>query len=145
MDENNKNYFYTQLADFYFLKLSPNDDLRTNLEKFCTAQNITSGGIISSVGSLSQVNLRKANSNSFYEQKTPHEVLSLSGLISNQGIHVHAMVANKEAQVFGGHLCQGNLVFTTIELVIAVFPEIHFLREFDSSTGYKELLFKKLR
>lgn len=145
MDDSNKNHFYTQSAHFHFLKLAPNDDLRNSLEQFCITQNIMSGGIISSVGSFRQVNLRKANSNSFYEKKTPHEVLSLSGLISNKGIHVHAMVADEEARVFGGHLSQGNLVFTTIELVIAVFPEIHFLREFDSSTGYKELLIKKLR
>jgi predicted DNA-binding protein with PD1-like motif len=126
-------------CSFYFLKLSPDEDVRQSLSSCCVSNSITAGSILSSVGSLKKVKLRKANSDSFYNVDSPHEILTLSGLISIDGIHVHVSVADNEARVFGGHLSDGNIVFTTVELVIASFPSIQFAREFDPATGFKEL------
>ena len=131
-------------CSFYFLKLFPGDDIRKSIQDFCVKNAISAGSIISSVGSLKNVKLRKASSDFFYESKTPHEILVLSGLISKDGIHIHVMVADKDAHTFGGHLSEGNLVYTTVELVIASFPSIQFAREFDSSTGFKELTLKTI-
>ena len=126
-------------CSFYFLKLSPGEDVRQTLFSFCKFNSIAAGSILSSVGSLKKVKLRKANSDSFYDVESPHEILTLSGLVSIDGVHVHVSVADKEARVFGGHLSEGNIVFTTVELVIASFPSIQFAREFDPATGFKEL------
>src|SRR4030065_2580152 len=41
----------------------------------------------------------------------PHELLSLQGTIATEGeprIHIHATVANKEHEEFGGHLMRGR-------------------------------------
>ena len=41
----------------------------------------------------------------------PHELLALQGTISTEGeprIHLHATVANKEHDAFGGHLMRGK-------------------------------------
>ena len=41
----------------------------------------------------------------------PHELLSLQGTIATEGeprIHIHATVANKEHEAFGGHLMRGK-------------------------------------
>ncbi len=126
-------------CSFHFLKLSPGDDLRQSLTEFCKSKDIKAGSIFSGVGSLKNIKLRKANSDSFYESTEPHEILTLSGLVSLHGIHVHLSIADKNAQVYGGHLSDGNLIFTTAELVITQFADVEFRREFDPNTGFKEL------
>ena len=131
-------------CSFYFLRLNPGDDLRQALNMFCTTNKITAGSIMSGVGSFKKIKLRKANSDNFYTSDEPHEILTISGLISMDGVHIHISVSDKDAQVFGGHLSDGNIVYTTIELVIASFPSVHFAREFDAATGFKELSIKPL-
>lgn len=131
-------------CSFHFFKLSPGDDLRQSLTEFCKSENIKAGSIFSGVGSLKNIKLRKANSDSFYESSEPHEILTLSGLISNHGVHVHLSIADKNAQVYGGHLVDGNLIYTTAELVITQFANVEFRREFDPSTGFKELKITRL-
>ncbi|MBL7556289.1 MAG: DNA-binding protein [Bdellovibrionaceae bacterium] len=131
-------------CSFHFLKLSPGDDLRQSLTAFCKIQDIKAGSIFSGVGSLKNIKLRKANSDSFYESSEPHEILTLSGLVSVHGVHVHLCIADKNAQVYGGHLSDGNLIFTTAELVITCFTEVEFKRECDPNTGFKELKITRL-
>lgn len=132
-------------CSFLFLKLGPGQDVRKELSTFCEKNKISAGAIISGVGSLKQVRLRKANSESFYEATEPHEVLTISGLISEAGVHIHLSIADQNARVYGGHLSEGNSVFTTLELVIANFDNIEFAREFDPSTGFKELAIHTLK
>jgi predicted DNA-binding protein with PD1-like motif len=43
----------------------------------------------------------------------------------------------------GGHLCEGCIINTTCELIIAEIPEISIDVEDDPETGYDELIFKK--
>ena len=43
----------------------------------------------------------------------------------------------------GGHLKDNCLVNVTAEIVLAEFDEYEFSREFDESTGYKELVIKE--
>lgn len=127
-------------CSFHFLRLISGQDVRSSLLRFCAENKITAGSIVSAVGSLKKVKIRKADSNSFYESPEPHELLTLSGLISSEGVHIHISVANKEASVFGGHLSEGNQVHTTLELVIAAYSGKKFLRVLDPQTGYPELL-----
>ncbi len=137
------NFASSSHCSFYFLRLSPGDDLRKSLTQFCIDNKITAGSIVSGVGSLKTIKLRKADSNAFYESNQPHEVLTISGLLSNDGVHLHLSIADKEARVYGGHLSDGNLIFTTAEIVIASFPNVEFARELDAQTGFKELLIRK--
>lgn len=135
---------HSDTCSFHFLKLSPGQDLRKSLTAFCKAEKISAASIVSGVGSLKVIKLRKANSNSFYESNEPHEILTISGLLSADGLHIHLSVADKDARVYGGHLSDGNSVFTTTELVIASYSGVRFDREFDSATGFKELTIKIL-
>lgn len=128
-------------CSFHFLRLLPDQDVRKTLQAFCIEKNIDAASIISSVGSLKKIQIRKANSDNYYESNEPHELISLSGLLSKDGLHIHLSVADKNAQIFGGHLSEGNLVFTTLELVIAQYSDIQFNRKTDSKTGYLELSF----
>lgn len=42
-------------------------------------------------------------------------------------------------KTIGGHLLEGCLVNTTVELVIISFEDIKMERKYDETTGYKEL------
>ena len=67
------------------------------------------------------------------------EIVSLSGTLSPDGIHLHIAISGSSGTVIGGHLCAGSLVRTAAELVIGLLPEWRFSRELDAATGYPEL------
>jgi uncharacterized protein len=48
-------------------------------------------------------------------------------------------VSDEHGNVFGGHVVSGT-IYTTLELVLGVIPQVDFLREMDTSTGYRELI-----
>jgi predicted DNA-binding protein with PD1-like motif len=67
------------------------------------------------------------------------EILSLSGTLSPDGVHLHIAIADSSGAVIGGHLCASSRVRTTAELVIGLLPEWQFKREIDPVTGFAEL------
>jgi predicted DNA-binding protein with PD1-like motif len=69
----------------------------------------------------------------------PMEILSLTGTLCADGLHVHISLSRRDGSCIGGHLVQGCVVNTTAELVIGELPQIEFHRALDSATGYKEL------
>ena len=102
-------------------------------------QEEQAGCVISAVGTLSVAQLRFAGA---AEATTIHgelEILSLSGTLSPDGVHLHIAIADSSGAVIGGHLCPGSLVRTTAELLVGLLPEWHFWRELDLATGYAEL------
>lgn len=125
------------------LRLLPHQDLKKEIQNFCQNNQISAASIVSVVGSLEKLNIRLANSNQYLTKNEKFEILSLQGLISAEGIHLHMTVADERAQVFGGHLMDDNIIFTTCEIVFLIMPELEFAREVDNSTGYKELSIRK--
>lgn len=126
------NYFLTQ-------RFLPGQDLKKELAKLCFENKIKAGCLVSVVGSLSRINIRLANSHQFLKLDEKFEVLALQGLVSLEGLHLHLTVANSQGQVYGGHLMEENIIFTTFEMVLLVMEDIVFHRELDPATGYKEL------
>ncbi|MBK7960597.1 MAG: DNA-binding protein [Bdellovibrionales bacterium] len=120
-------------------RLSKHQDLRKMLAAWVIEEDILAATILSSVGSLSSVNLRLANTEKHYTSREPHEIISLNGTLSKHGLHLHLSVADSTGKVWGGHLMTDNLIFTTCELVIMIIPDFEFFREHDSSTGFREL------
>jgi hypothetical protein len=47
------------------------------------------------------------------------EIISLTGTLSQKGLHVHIGVADSTGKAFGGHLLDGNEVYYYVELIIA--------------------------
>lgn len=128
---------------FHCYRLEPNDDLKAKLAQICSEKNIQAACIASSVGSLKKLKLRLANSKTFLEKIENFEIISLNGTISVHGIHLHASVSDEQGRVFGGHLMDQNIIYTTCELVILELPGFSFTREMDSATGFKELKVSK--
>jgi predicted DNA-binding protein with PD1-like motif len=121
------------------LRLQPGADLRLALEAWMGAQQEQAGCVISAVGSLSVAQLRLAGAAEATAIRGELEILSLSGTLSPDGIHLHIAIADSSGTVIGGHLCAGSLVRTTAELVIGLLPEWRFRRELDPVTGHAEL------
>jgi predicted DNA-binding protein with PD1-like motif len=121
------------------LRLQPGADLRRALEAWMGEQQEQAGCVISTVGSLSLAQLRLAGATQATAIHGELEILSLSGTLSPDGVHLHIAIADSLGEVIGGHLCAGSLVRTTAELVIGLLPEWRFHRELDPATGYSEL------
>ncbi|MFV0254700.1 MAG: PPC domain-containing DNA-binding protein [Erysipelotrichaceae bacterium] len=120
------------------IRLAENADVKKELK----ALNITSGCIISAVGCLKHLHIRLAEADNEYNQAIKVEVLSLSGTISSDGLHLHIGTIDKEFNCYGGHLLDGSIVDTTLEIVIMIFNDIELTRLYDKNTGYKELKIK---
>ena len=124
---------------FLVFRLNPDEDIKKAINTICLDKKIKAACVVSVVGSLKNANIRLANSNEFLKFNEKFEILSLQGLISEAGIHLHISISNYKGQVYGGHLMDGNIVFTTCEVVLLLMNDLTFNRELDSKTGFKEL------
>jgi predicted DNA-binding protein with PD1-like motif len=121
------------------LRLHPGADLRRELE----ALAIGLGGaafVIAGIGGLAEVHVRLAAEEHETKLDGPFELLSLAGTLSKDGAHLHMSVADAKGQVIGGHVCYGNKVRTTAEVLLIKLDGWQFSREHDGSTGFKELV-----
>lgn len=125
------------------IRLPPGEDLREALERACTANAITAAFVVAGIGSLIDAQLRFAGQTESTKVPGPSEILTLSGSLAEHGAHLHMSVANASGQVFGGHVVYGNIIRTTVELLIAALPDWQLLREHDAATGYAELVARK--
>ncbi len=121
------------------LRLGPGADVRRELEAIAQAKNISAGVILGAVGSLSQVRLRFAGQDDHAELEGKHEILTLSGMISKAGVHLHMSVADFQGTCKGGHLVYGCEVYTTLEIAIGLISEVEFQRVYDETTEFIEL------
>jgi predicted DNA-binding protein with PD1-like motif len=130
-------------AQFYALRLRPGDDLRDALLAYVAQQGIKAGTVVTCVGSLTVAALRLANQEGPTEYRGHFEIVSLVGTLSaTGGSHLHLSVADSTGRTLGGHLLAGCRVYTTAEIVLAVLPQLEFVRETDPTFGYKELVVK---
>jgi len=123
----------------YALRLRPGQDLRQQLTAFATQQHVQAGAMVTCVGSLTQVTLRLANQDVPTVYHGHFEIVSLVGTLSVNGSHLHLAVSDSTGRTIGGHLLDGNLVYTTAELVVGVLEDVSFRREPDPTFGYHEL------
>ncbi|MFN8287853.1 MAG: PPC domain-containing DNA-binding protein [Chitinophagales bacterium] len=130
---------HTSLRTHAF-RLHPGDDLKISLQQFCVEKQIKAACILSCVGSLQQANLRFADKKEGQLIQQKLEIVSLVGTLSIHGLHLHIALADGDGKMIGGHLLDGNFIYTTAEIVIGELEGVEFLREQDTSTGYKELV-----
>jgi hypothetical protein len=121
------------------LRLTPQQDLKIELDAYVQQQNLEAACILTCVGSLTQVTLRQANQSAATVYSGHFEIISLTGVMSKYGSHYHLAVADSAGQTSGGHLLKGCLIYTTAELVVGLMPQLSFRREPDPTTGFREL------
>jgi hypothetical protein len=125
------------------LRLRPGQDLKAQLDAYVRQNRLSAVCVLTCVGSLTQVTLRYANQDAG-EVLTGHfEIVSLTGVLSEAGSHLHVSVSDSTGRTLGGHLLDGSAVYTTAEIVLGILPEVAFTREPDPQTGYRELVIRK--
>lgn len=127
----------------FALRLSPGQDLRKELESFTKVNNLQAGFIITCAGSLTRAVIRPANQQVPLVREGHFEIVSLTGTLSPDGPHLHIALSDSTGYTFGGHLLDGNIIYTTAEIAIGEATGLRFSRETDPATGFKELSVKK--
>ena len=128
--------------DYFVFRLRKGDDLKERISELAFENNISSGAIVSAVGSVNEVRIRKADGINEYFEVRDYEIISLSGTISKDGVHFHIGLTDVYLNTIGGHLLSGTKVKTTCEVVIMKFNKYTLSRSYDEETGYKELNIK---
>ncbi|MCK6265864.1 DNA-binding protein [Vibrio sp. ZSDE26] len=125
------------------IRLTKGADLKHSIANIVAEHNIQAGTIASCVGCLSNINLRLAGANETLSANAQFEIVSVMGTLTPEHQHIHISLADKDGQVWGGHLLEGNIVETTAELIIHHYENLTFSREHDEDTGYTELVIKQ--
>ncbi|MCG3863445.1 MULTISPECIES: PPC domain-containing DNA-binding protein [unclassified Photobacterium] len=120
-------------------RLTQGVDLKKGILHFVQGNNIQAGSLLSGIGCLSKVIIRLADESKTIEIDGPLEILTLSGTLTPQHVHLHISVADKKGQVIGGHLVEGSIVSYTAEVCLMSFTNLSFKREYDPSTRFDEL------
>lgn len=121
------------------LRLHPGDDLRQALEAWIAHEGEGSAWIVSGIGSLTVAQLRLAGRTEESGLDRDLEILTLQGSLCRSGSHIHITVADANGAVVGGHLCEGSVVRTTAEVLVARLPQWQLQRVVDLTTGDREL------
>jgi predicted DNA-binding protein with PD1-like motif len=124
----------------YTFRLTPGQDLFDSVQAFVMEQHIEAGCILSGVGSLRRAAIRLANREYTSHYEGPFEIVSITGTVSVHGSHLHISISDGDGRTIGGHLEPGCKIYTTAEIVIAVFRDIIYKREFAEDSGYEELV-----
>lgn len=130
-------------------RLEPDEDLVKGLKKIAKRFDITSGSIVSLIGSLKRSNfvypIIKKGSEYPIEYSEPQVVEGPLEFLSGQGtigmgedpiVHLHGIISDKDMKVYGGHFLEdGNPVFATMEVLIVSFENVQIVRELEETVG----------
>lgn len=126
-------------TEHYVIRLKPGMDLKKSIQSFAEENHIKAGWMVTCVGSLTTYSLRLANQSELKTETGHFEIVSLTGTISENGSHLHLAVSDSTGKTIGGHLADGNIIYTTAEIVIQSSNRWVFKREHDGSTPWQEL------
>jgi len=127
----------------HVVRLKPGQDLVAELTSWAKQNHIKAASILSVVGSLKKVTLRFANQPKPEVREGHFEIVSVTGTLNEDSMHLHASVSLPTGATLGGHLMGENLVYTTAEIAVAEFQDLTFGREKDDTFGYSELSIRK--
>ncbi len=124
-------------------RLTSGTDLLGELQRLTGAHALRAGLILTCVGSLTRARLRMPGAigeeEVFRTWDEAMEIVSLTGTLCPDGLHLHISLARPDGRCIGGHLAPGCIVNTTAELVIGELEDVEFTRPLDPDTGYDEL------
>ena len=124
----------------YTFRLKSVQDLFDSIESVVREKQIEAGCVLSGIGSLRHFTVRLADHDTPTQYEGHFEIVSLAGLVSIHGTHLHISVSDGEGKTIGGHLVSGCKIYTTAEIVLAKFSDVIYKREFAQDSGYDELV-----
>lgn len=120
-------------------RLQPGQDLKLELLNYQREHRLQSAWVVTCVGSLQNLRLRLADRSDPSAFDGPFEIVSLVGTLGQDGAHLHLSASDRDGRTVGGHLLEGNLVYTTAEVVLGEGVDLRFRRIPDPATGSLEL------
>ena len=127
----------------FTFRLKPGQDLFNDIESVVAEKSIEAGCVLSAVGSLTHATLRLANRDHYSEYDGHFEIVSMTGTVSLHGSHLHISISDGDGNMIGGHLVPGCKIYTTAEMVLAIFDDVVYKREYTEDSGYEELVVTK--
>lgn len=129
------------------VRLEEGEDIHGMILEACRQHGVRGGFVISAIGMLADPELGYFVGKARYESKRfegRFECLSLTGNVAEKYgelmAHLHAMCADEDYGVFGGHLISAQ-VGVTLEVGLAVVDEpVRMYRELEADTGLPGLL-----
>jgi predicted DNA-binding protein with PD1-like motif len=136
------------LIKYFATRLKSGSDLRQSIAEYANANNITAGTIICGVGHLTSLVVRLADATPGHspqiDRSENFEIVSLTGTVEMDDLHLHISAADSNGNVIGGHLRPGCIIGITVELVILAESGLEFKRELDHENGFDCLVVKEL-
>lgn len=126
-------------------RLIRGNDLKKEIENYTRYHNIEAGYVACCVGCVYEVGLRLADGKTIFHTSGHYEIVSLTGTLSKDGVHLHISLSGEDGTTIGGHLMEGCLVNTTSEIILHELTDHEFTREFDENTGYDEIIMRAKR
>ncbi|MGF6274627.1 putative DNA-binding protein with PD1-like motif [Massilia sp. UYP11] len=126
------------------IRLRPRQDLREALAAILSEHGVGAAFVLSGIGSLSEARIRYAGAGEAGLLRGDLEILTLSGSIAPDGVHLHMTVSDAQGKVIGGHVAPGCTVRTTAEILLALLPDYRFSRAPDPQSGWDELVVRRL-
>jgi len=126
----------------FTFRLKPGQDILDEIEAVVAEKNIHAGCVLSAVGSLTHATLRLANREYYSEYDGHFEIVSMTGTVSVHGSHLHISISDGDGETIGGHLVPGCKIYTTAEMVLGIFEDVVYKREYAEDSGYEELTVK---
>jgi uncharacterized protein len=127
-------------GDLIFVRLFPGEGVYGMLEAACEKHEVMAGAILSGIGQLRDFELGFFRGKGDYSPRmfqTPHELLSLSGIVSRQDggyfFHLHAVVGDEGKRVYGGHLIKGTVAVTNE--IVMLKSQVKVERRREDGTG----------
>ena len=124
-------------------RLHRGDDLLKSIQALAKDQHIGAGVVLSAVGCISKGMVRDASGVTLRQIDAPCEIVSLNGTVCAIRCHLHIALSREDLSTVGGHLVEGCIINTTCELVIGILDGWRIDTEFDTQTGYDELIFRE--
>ena len=125
-------------------RLHRGDDLLLSVRALAEQEHIKAGVVLSAVGCILHGKVRDASGVHLKTIDEHCEIVSLNGTVSEVRCHLHIALSKEDLSTVGGHLVEGCIINTTCELVIGILDGWQIGVEFDSETGYDELLFQEV-
>jgi predicted DNA-binding protein with PD1-like motif len=131
---------------FIMLRLDHGEDILESIKSSIKEERSTLI-VVTGLGMISDFDLGFFERGNYLKRTyaEPHELLALQGSISTEGdprIHIHATVANKEHEAFGGHLMRGK-VWMSNEIGLVRLERVISIRSMDPEKKVGILHLKK--
>ena len=103
------------------LHLEAGSDVRLSLEALARDHGAT-GYVLSVVGNLSTAVFQCPGKSAPTRLRGELEIITLSGTLSPEGVHLHLSFSDGDCRVWGGHLEPGTLVLRGADLLVGFLP-----------------------